>query len=158
VNETHQIPTDDKTAANKTRRFVLCTLVVLIVSFIAGAVSVVTGITSISHHTTSSGSETIVTHHTFWSRCILCLALAFHLVVIIGIFRRSLFMWRAVYALPVVLALLAGIIVWPQLDHSDPNSIMAVVVPLVILFAMGIWQSFIWRKKWADCDSYFTSK
>ena len=158
MGESQQIQTDDKTTANSTKRFVLLTLVVLVVSFIAGTASLVTGITSVSHHTTSSGSATIVTHYTLWSRCVLFVGLVFHLVVIIGIFRRSLFMWRAVYALPVVIAMLAGIIAWPQLDHSDPNFIAAVVVPLVILFAMGIWQSFIWRKRWADCDSYFRSK
>jgi hypothetical protein len=153
MNENQQDTTASPDVDKWARRFIGWLLFGLVVSFIAGVVSVVTGITSISHHTTSSITTTTITHHTLASRIVLSFVTAFHAVLVVGIFRRTRIAWRAGFALPILWTLSFMFIAYPQFDASDQFA--GVVVPFIIMTSIGAWRTFIWWRQWTVCEIYF---
>src|SRR5215469_6745397 len=136
MSDQTQTAADNQAETNQAKRFVLQILLVLIIMVIIGTISLFTGITSITHHPTASETTTVTAHHNLATRTVLTLVMAFNLVLIIGILRKSLKVWRAALALPISQTLMIGAFAWPQLDHTDP--IGGVVVPMVIMFGIGL--------------------
>jgi hypothetical protein len=84
---------------------------------------------------------------------VLSVGTAFQVALAFGLIRRSRLAWRAAFALPLLWAFLIGVIGWPQLYITSPDS--SVAIPLACIVGIAIWQTVVWRKQWGACESLF---
>jgi hypothetical protein len=112
------------------RRFVGFLVFALIASAIVGLDSLWTGSTAFI---IGGGPHS---HHTPVSRVVMALIITFYLALAIGILGRFRSAWHAGFAFPASLALICGVVGWPQLTANSSG--WDVVITLALLLGMGV--------------------
>lgn len=141
--------------AQSQQRFVRTLVIGIAATTLLSIASLVTGVRLFGTQADPAGHLIHYSYHNGVTWSALCIVTVFHVFLLAGLVHRLRNAWRVAFAIPAIWVLTVAFVSWPELRKTEPG--WGIILPLAIMTALGVWQTFSWRKQWSLCAALFTA-